>query len=39
MEQLKDRYQIYVNCVDPNNTGIDMYTGEPVLTFDEWLNN
>ncbi len=38
-DPLEDRYRIYLDCVDPNNTGIDKYTGELVLTFDQWLNN
>lgn len=35
---LEDRYEIYVQCVDDGN-GNDSITGEPILTFDEWLNN
>ena len=34
---LRDRYEIYLACADDGN-GIDITTGEPLLTFDEWLN-
>jgi len=33
----EDRYDIYVLCAD-DGTGIDITTGEPLKTFDEWLN-
>jgi len=35
---LEDRYDIYVKCSNDGN-GNDITTGEPLLTFDEWLNN
>ena len=33
---LRDEYQIYLSCAD-NGKGIDICTGKPLLTFDEWL--
>jgi hypothetical protein len=35
---LRDRYAIYVACADDGD-GIDSATGEPIKTFDEWLNS
>ena len=35
---LIDEYNIYVSCCD-NGKGISIITGEPLLTFDEWLNS
>jgi hypothetical protein len=35
---LEDRYEIYVKNADDGN-GNDITTGEPLLTFDEWLNS
>ena len=29
-------YQIYLSCAD-NGRGIDITTGKPLLTYDEWL--
>jgi hypothetical protein len=37
-ETLRDKYDIYVVCCD-DGFGNDKETGEPLLTFDEWLNN
>ena len=34
---LTDRYESYVILAD-NGEGVDTTTGEPLLTFDEWLN-
>jgi len=31
-------YQIYLACAD-NGKGIDITTGEPLKTYDEWLNS
>jgi hypothetical protein len=31
-------YQIYLDCADDGN-GNDICTGEPLLTYDEWMNN
>jgi len=30
-------YQIYLDCAD-NGKGIDITTGQPMLTYDEWMN-
>jgi hypothetical protein len=30
-------YQIYLTCAD-DGKGIDITTGKPLLTFDEWMN-
>ena len=35
---LIDEYNIYVSCCD-NGKGICIITGEPLKTFDEWLNS
>ena len=35
---LEDKYEIYVKNADDGN-GNDITTGEPLLSFDEWLNN
>ena len=32
-----DEYQIYLDCANDGN-GIDICTGEKLLTYDEWLN-
>ena len=32
-----DEYQIYLDCVD-NGHGIDIATGHPLKTFDEWIS-
>jgi hypothetical protein len=37
MGTLEDRYNIYVSCTN-DGKGNDIRTGEPLLTFDEWLN-
>ena len=34
---LIDEYNIYVSCCD-NGKGISIITGDPLLTFEEWLN-
>jgi len=31
-------YQIYLDCADDGN-GIDITTGKPLKTYDEWLNS
>ena len=31
-----DEYQIYLACAD-NGKGIDIATGKPLKTYDEWL--
>lgn len=31
-------YQIYLACAD-NGKGIDFTTGQPLKTYDEWLNS
>lgn len=36
-ETLEDRYNVYIQCADDGN-GNDITTGEPLKTFDEWLN-
>jgi len=33
-----DEYQIYLSCADDGN-GIDVTSGEPLKTYDEWLNS
>ena len=33
-----DEYQIYLACADDGNGGDITRNGEPLLTFDEWLN-
>lgn len=33
-----DEYQIYLACADDGN-GIDITTGQPLKTYDEWLNS
>jgi hypothetical protein len=33
-----NEYQIYLACADDGN-GIDDTTGQPLKTFDEWLNS
>lgn len=38
MDDLKNRYDIYLDCAD-DGTGKDITTGEPLKTFDEWLNS
>ena len=35
---LEERYAIYKACADDGN-GIDITTGKPLKTFDEWLNS
>ena len=37
-ETIEDRYDIYVACSDDGN-GMDIETGLPLKTFDEWLNS
>ena len=32
---LKQRYECYLHCADDGN-GIDICTGNPLLTFNEW---
>jgi len=34
---LRDRYAIYLSCANDGN-GNDSLTGEPLLTFNQWLN-
>ena len=34
---LEDRYDIYISCAD-DGTGHEIGTGEPMKTFDEWLD-
>lgn len=34
---LADRYNIYLEWADDGN-GIDITTGEKLLTFEEWIN-
>jgi len=34
----QDEYQIYLDCADDGD-GNDITTGEPLKTFDEWLNS
>ena len=31
-----DEYQIYLSCADDGD-GIDITTGQPLKTYDEWL--
>lgn len=38
VQSLFDRYQIYVSCSD-NGAGIDITTGAPLKTYEEWLNS
>ncbi len=33
-----DEYEIYLSCAD-NGKGMDITTGEPLKTFDEWINS
>lgn len=33
---LKNRYEIYLSCAD-DGQGIDITTGRPLKTFEEWL--
>ncbi len=33
-----DEYQIYLECAN-DGTGIDFTTGEPLKSYDEWLNS
>ena len=33
-----DEYFIYLDCAD-DGTGHEIMTGEPLKTYDEWLNN
>lgn len=37
-ESMRERYDIYINCAD-NGNGIDITTGLPLKTFEEWLNS
>ncbi len=34
----KDEYQIYLNCAD-NGMGIDITTGKPLKTYNEWISS
>ena len=34
---LRDRYAIYLSCSN-DGKGNDSFTGEPLLTFNQWLN-
>jgi len=36
-ETLKDRYNVYLKCAD-DGKGNDITTGEPLLTFNQWLD-
>jgi hypothetical protein len=38
METLYDRYLVYLECADDGN-GNDAITGQPLKSFDEWLNS
>jgi len=33
-----DEYQVYLDCADDGN-GNEFMTGEPLKTYDEWLNS
>ena len=33
-----DEYQIYLSCADDGD-GIDITTGQPLKTYDEWLTS
>ena len=35
---LRDRYAIYLSCAN-DGSGNDSLTGEPLKTFDQWLNS
>lgn len=35
---LEARYKNYLNCAD-DGTGIDITTGQPLKTFEEWLDD
>lgn len=37
-DTMLNRYEIYLACADDGN-GIDITTGMPLKTFDEWLNS
>ena len=37
MGDLEERYQVYLDHAN-DGKGNDITTGEPLLTFDEWLN-
>ena len=37
--ELWDRYRAYVALCVVDENGVDTTTGQPVKTFDEWLNN
>tara|TARA_R100001594_G_scaffold27970_1_gene53065 strand:+ start:353 stop:508 length:156 start_codon:yes stop_codon:yes gene_type:complete len=34
----EDEYDIYLSCAD-DGTGHEIMTGEPLKTYDEWLNS
>lgn len=36
---LEDRYQIYLECADDGNGGDITRNGEPLKTFEKWLND
>ncbi len=36
-QELHAEYEVYVHC-SGNGSGVNVYTGKPLLTFDEWLN-
>ena len=33
----QDEYEIYLDCAN-NGKGIDITTGKPLLSYDEWMN-
>lgn len=35
---LRDKYEIYLACAD-DGKGCDSNTGQPLKTYDEWLNS
>ncbi len=37
-ETLEDRYEVYLICADNGNGGDLTRNGQPLLLFDEWLN-
>ncbi len=38
LDKEKQEYQIYLDCADDGN-GLDITTGKPLKTYDEWLNS
>jgi len=35
---LNDAYEVYLHCAS-DGKGNDVNTGQPLLSFDEWMNN